>query len=164
MTLFWFMPFFTPKNAFFWKNWRINAFAFLRRSWVFLSDGHSLKSWGNGNLGISHSLFWEFWGNGKRNGEFERTLRILFLESLASRRGSLRQKITMFLGVQVSPKWAFFFRKSWWTKTPPLPPLRQREWPSLVFLEQTRILSGIQFTTHFRESFLWKRNDTSVVL
>jgi len=34
--------------------------------------------------------------------------RNFFLESLASRRGSLHQKITIFLGVEVSRKWAFF--------------------------------------------------------
>ena len=68
------------------------------------------ESWGNGNRGLSHSLFWELWGNGKGNEEFERTLRVsaFFLVSLASRRGSFGQKITIFWGVQVSPKWAFF--------------------------------------------------------
>jgi len=34
-----------------------------------------------------------------------------FLELLASRRGSVRQKITVFENVQVSPKWAYFFGK-----------------------------------------------------
>jgi len=33
-----------------------------------------------------------------------------------------------------------------------------------VFLERTRILSGIQFTTHFIDFLSWKRNDSSVVL
>jgi len=43
---------------------------------VFHSDGHSLKSWGNGNRGMTHSLFWELWGNGNGNEIFERTLRL----------------------------------------------------------------------------------------
>ena len=40
------------------------------------SHGHSLQSWGNGNRGMTHSLFSEFWRNGKGNREFERTLRL----------------------------------------------------------------------------------------
>jgi len=66
-------------------------------------------AWGNGNRGIGHSLFWELlgnWngnGNGNGYGQFEKT-RNFFLESLASRRGSLCPKITIFLGVEVSRK------------------------------------------------------------
>jgi len=92
---------------------------------TFSSDGPSLKSWGNGNQGMTHSLFAEFWGNGKGNGGFARTLRvsaICFLESLSSRTGSLRQK-TMILGVQVSSKWACFFQEIMMNQDPtPSPP------------------------------------------
>jgi len=103
------------------SRFRSGNFGFTVQRWSFPLI---LREWESGNgsfsfLRILREWEWEWewvWA-------IRKNFAIFFLESLASRRGSLRQKITIFLGVQVSRKWTFFLRKPWRTKTPPLPSL-----------------------------------------
>jgi len=100
--------------------------------WFFLSFlGFEQRRWDTEmNRGMTHSLFWELWGNGKGNGEFERTFCVSnFFFGIASElERQFASKNHDFWGVQVSPKWeVFFLENNDGLRPHPFPPSLQ--WP-----------------------------------